>query len=388
MGDPNQIRFSEPDITQDDIDAVTAVLRSGWITTGSENQALEADLAAYLGVAHVVAVSSCTAALEIAVAALGLRRGARIGVPTWTFVSTALAAYHRGLRPVPLDVDEDTFNLSEGALKRALTEDAGLSAVIGVHFGGVAMDRSVHELCAEAAIPLIEDAAHALGTRDHRGMVAGQDTAGCCYSFYATKNLTSAEGGALATDDAELAAFAQSFRLHGLSRDAWTRYAPDSRAGAYDVLGDGLKANLPDVLAAIARSQLRRFDDMQSIRRRLVERYRTHLAGVPGLRTAPAALRPDGADHLMMVLLADGTDRTAVQSRMGHDGVGTSVHFRPLHTFGWFREQGLAPGPGGTPVADRYAARALSLPLHTKMSVDDVDRVCTSLVDALATTSR
>ncbi len=385
MGSPNELRYNRPDITEDDVDAVAAVLRSGWITTGGEAQQLEADLAAWLGVEHVVAVASCTAAIEIAVAHLRLPRGSRVGVPTWTFVSTAIAAYHRGLVPVLLDVDEDTFNLSEAAVKRALTEDGGLDAVIGVHFGGVALPRALHELCADAAVPLVEDAAHALGTRDHRGYVAGQGTAGCCYSFYATKNLTSAEGGALATDDAELAAFAQSFRLHGLSRDAWKRYAPGAPASAaqYDVVGDGLKANLPDVLAALARSQLTRFDRMQAARRHLTDRYRERLGAVPGLRLVPAQADPGSADHLMMVLLPGGADRGAVQASMQDDGVGTSVHFRPLHTFGWFREHGLGPGPGGVPVADRSTDRALSLPLYSGMTDADVDQACDALERAL-----
>lgn len=377
------IGFSLPDITEAEIDAVGRVLRSDWITTGAECVGLEEDLRAYLGVEHVVAVSSCTAALEIAVAHLDLPRGARIGVPTWTFVSTALAAFHRGLRPVPLDVDPDTFNLSEQALKRALHEDGGLAAVIGVHFGGVALPAAVHDLCAEAGVPLIEDAAHALGTRDRRGLVAGQGTAGCCFSFYATKNLTSAEGGALATDDEELAAFAQSFRLHGLSRDAWARYHPGAPTTGYDILGDGLKANLPDVLAAIARSQLRRFDEMQARRRALVDRYRDGLAGLPGVQPVPRHADPGSADHLMMVLLPADADRAAVQAELSAAGIGTSVHFRPLHDFDWFRQQGLTPGPGGVPVAEAHRLRALSLPLHTRLADDDVDRVCDVLAGAL-----
>src|SRR5262249_44551058 len=155
---------------------------------------------------HVVTMSSCTAALDVAVAALRLPAGSRVAVPTWTFVSSALSPVHAGLVPVLLDVDPDTLNLSTASLERAVAE--GVDAVVGVHFGGQALPREVYDLCEAADIPLIEDAAHALGARDHRGMVAGQGTAGACYSFYATKNLTCAEGGALATDDEELAHFA------------------------------------------------------------------------------------------------------------------------------------------------------------------------------------
>lgn len=379
-----EIRFSLPDMTDAEVDAVARVLRSGWITTGAETLALEAELSQYTGAPHVVAVSSCTAAIEIAVAHLGLPRGARVGVPTWTFVSTAIAPYHRGLRPVPLDVDETDFNLSPEALERALPD---LDAVIGVHFGGVAFSKDLRTMCADARIPLIEDAAHAMGAQDDRGMVAGQGTAGCCYSFYATKNLTSAEGGALATDDPDLADFARSFRLHGLSQDAWQRYEPGAKVASYDVLGDGLKANLPDVLAALARVQLARFDDLQARRGQLVEHYRRRLAELP-VRLVPDHRPPGSADHLMMLLLPEGVDRTALREEMQRAGVGTSVHFRPLHTFGWFEREGLLSGPGGTPVADRYAERALSLPLHTCLADEDVDRVCEVLGDALAAQSR
>ena len=379
----SEIRFSAPDIGQREVDAATRALLSGWITTGEECRSLETELAAYLGVEHVVVMSSCTAALEISAAHLALPEGSRIGVPTWTFVSTALAPFHRGLRPVPLDIEPNTFNLSPTALAAAL-EDGGLDAVIGVHFGGTPMSSEIHQLCNDAGVPLIEDAAHALGARDERGLVAGQGTAGCCYSFYATKNLTSAEGGALATDDAELAAFAQSFRLHGLSRDAWARYTPGAKTESYDILGDGLKANLPDVLAAVARVQLERFPDLQARRRELALQYRELLATMPSLRIVPSELPDGGADHLMMVLLPEGTDRAIVQKQLSAESIGSSVHFRPLHTFAWFAENGLDAGPGGTPVADTYAERALSLPFHTRLSSGDVERVCTTLQHALA----
>ena len=226
---PPAVPFAVPDLDADDVAAVARVLESGWLTTGAECLGLEADLGAYLGADHVVAMSSCTAALDTAVAYLDLPPGSRIGVPTWTFVSSALCAVHLGHRPVLLDVDADTLNLSVESLDAALRDpapDGGLDAVVGVHFGGVALSPAIHERCAEAGVPLIEDAAHALGTRDHRGLVAGRGSAGACLSFYATKNLTSAEGGALVTDDADLADFARSYRLHGLSRDAWARYHP------------------------------------------------------------------------------------------------------------------------------------------------------------------
>ena len=370
------IPFALPDLTEDDVDAVAAVLRSGWLSTGGECAALESELAERTGAPHVVAMSSCTAALEIALASLHLPRGARVGVPTWTFVASASSIVRTGGVPVLLDVDHDTLNVSPTAVEAAIAE--GLDALMVVHFAGSAVDPAVLELARDAGIPVVEDAAHALGTVDGRGPVSGLGTVGACVSFYATKNLTSAEGGALATHDEEVALFARSQRLHGLSTDAWSRY----RIGAtpeYDVIEPGYKANLPDVLAAIARSQLGRFDAMQARRRVITTRYREGLASMDGVRIVPAVPDPGSADHLFVIVLPEGVDRAEVNSGMAAVGIGTSVHFRPVHTFSWFRDH--APlGQGGVPVADALASRALSLPLHTTMTDGQVDRV----LDALA----
>jgi dTDP-4-amino-4,6-dideoxygalactose transaminase len=244
----------------------------------------------------------------------------------------------------------------------------------------VPVDAEVRRLCAEAGVPVLEDAAHALGATDERGPVNGRDVLGACYSFYATKNLSCGEGGAIATFDPALADFARSWRLHGLSRDAWARYRPGARPGAslYELVGPGLKANLPDLLAALARSQLARFDKMQARRRTLVERYRARLAEVPDLRCVPAQLVEGGADHLMAVVLPDGVDRAEVVGSLAAAGVPTSVHFQPLHGFSWVAAH-CPPGPAGLDVATELAPRALSLPLHTSLAEADVDRV----VDAL-----
>lgn len=374
------VGFATPVIIDDDVAAVARVLRSGWLSTGSECTALEAELAELVGAPHVIAVSSCTAALEIAVASLRLPPGGRVGVPTWTFVASASSIVHAGAIPVMLDVDAHTLNVSPASVEAAIAE--GLDALMVVHFAGTPVDRAVLDLAEAAGIPVIEDAAHALGATDHRGPISGAGTVGACYSFYATKNLTSAEGGALATHDGELAAYARSQRLHGLSNDAWGRY----RVGAstdYDVLEPGLKANLPDVLAAIARSQLQRFGAMQARRREIVERYRAVVSTLPGCGIVPAAAEPGSADHLFVVVLPEGAERRAVTGAMAEAGIGTSVHFRPVHTFTWFREH--APiGPSGVATAERLADRTLSLPLHAGMTEREVDRVLDALTGILS----
>jgi dTDP-4-amino-4,6-dideoxygalactose transaminase len=372
------IPFAPPVIDDDDVAAVERVLRSGWLTTGAEALQLEAELAERLDAPHVVAVSSATAAIEIAYAALDLPAGARVGVPTWTFVSSALAPHHHGAVPVLLDVDEDTLNVSAQAVEAAI---GALDALVVVHFGGVPVERAVLDVAERAGVPVIEDTAHAFGARDHRGPMGGRGTVGSCLSFYATKNLTSAEGGALVTHRDDIADFARSFRLHGMSKDAWDRYRP-GKWNQYEIVAPGIKANLPDVLAALARSQLRRFDDFQATRRRLVQRYRTSLAGVTGLRFVPGDLHEDGADHLTIVLLPEGVDRGAVQRALSDAGIGTSVHFQPLHRFGWMRDNATL-GPAGVETAEAVADRALSLPLSAALTEDHVDRVCDRLAEAV-----
>jgi dTDP-4-amino-4,6-dideoxygalactose transaminase len=378
--DESPITFATPDVSAADIEAVVRVMRSGWLTTGEECRQLEDELAAYLSIPQVVSMSSCTAALETAVAYLDLPPGARIVVPTWTFVSSALAPIRQGATAILLDIDEDTLNVSEKSIEAALHE--GIDGAVIVHLGGVPVASGVRASCAAENVPVIEDAAHALGASDERGRLAGEGTVAACFSFYATKNLTCAEGGALATDDEGLADFARSFRLHGLSRDAYARYRPGSTA-AYDLVSPGIKANLPDLLAALARSQLKRYGDLQARRRALVHRYRSNLTTIDGLRCVPEQLDENGADHLMIVVLPEGVDRGSVVHYLNGAGVASSVHFQPLHTFPWF-EKNVLIGPGGTPVADALAARVLSLPLHPGLTTRDVDRVCDTLCEAVA----
>lgn len=373
------VPFSLPSIEEDDIEAVTATLRSRWLTTGGQSLEFERELADYLGVQHAVAVASCTHALEICLHYLGLPAGSRVGVPDWTFVSTALSAVHAGYQPVLIDIEEHTLNLSPVSLDAAL--DQGLDAVVGVHFGGSAVREDVHLLCADRAVPLVEDAAHALGASDGNGLVNGRRSLAACFSFYATKNLTSGEGGAITTENGDLADFARTFRLHGMSRDAWKRYLPGD-GFLYDVNSAGIKANFPDILAALARSQLRRFSQLQARRRRLVGRYRHNLAQVRGISVVPPQADPGSADHLMVVLLPPGTSRPRVVAELHGAGISTSVHFQPLHLFRGM-DKHFVLGPTGVGTADRLAQRALSLPLYPDLTGDQVDRVCDALALAV-----
>ena len=230
-------------------------------------------------------------------------------------------------------------------------------------------------------MPLIEDAAHAFGTKDERGFVGGPGTASACFSFYATKNLTSGEGGAIATDDEDLATFARTYRLHGMSADALARYKPGGSV-TYDMVDPGIKANMPDLLAALARSQLARYEQSQARRRALLNRYRD-LLEPEGIRFVPSGRVDGSADHLAVVLLPEGTDRDLVVAGLKGRGISPSIHFRPLHHFSWFAVN-AATGPGGLATCEAVWPRALSLPLHVGLSVADVDRVAAALLDEVA----
>lgn len=377
-----RVDFAVPDITEEELTAVCRVLRSGWLTTGEECSAFEDELKAFVqGGCAAVAMSSCTAALETAFAYLDLPASSRVGVPAWTFVSSALAPMKCGLRPVLLDVDADSMNLDVTSLEAALEE--GLDAVVVVHFGGLPVDPRIHDVCASYSVPIVEDCAHALGATDHRGPMAARGSVAGCFSFYATKNLTTGEGGALVTEDPSLADFARSYRLHGLSRDGWARNRLDGPS-SYDLLTAGIKANLPDILAALGRVQLARLPELQERRSFLVTRYRQQLGQIAGLRCVPSGEPPTGtsAHHLMTVILPDGVDRDKVRRSLTERAIATSVHFPPLTDFTLFRGQADV-GPTGLPTVNALGGRAVSLPLHPGLSETDVRLVCDALQESL-----
>lgn len=361
--------------------AVLDVLDSGWVTTGEQVLRFERELADYVGAAHGVAVSSCTAALQLSLAALGLPRGAKVLMSTMTFCGAAGAICHAGLVPVLADVDPGTGMPSPRTAAAAAREAGGVDAAVVVHLAGLPTD--VAALADAVGLPLervVEDAAHALGTMVG-GTPVGSISRATCFSFYATKNLPVGEGGMVTTDDAELADRLRVTRLHGMSRDAWKRYLPGG-GWRYDVESDGLKANLTDIEAAIGRAQLRHFDAAQAHRARVAARYDSGLSAIRGLGL-PA--RPRGgrhAWHLYAVRVRPeyGTHRDRLSELLRDRGIGTSVHFIPVHQLSWFRHECVLPS-GGFPGADEVFDQTLSLPMDQVISDDEVDAVCAALVE-------
>ena len=378
-----EIAFCRTVITADAQQAAQQVLASGWVTMGAETLAFEEEFGSWVGARHAVAVSSCTAAIELALTALGLPPGARVLTPTLTFCGAVQAIVHAGLRPVLVDADAATLAVSPEGVAAAARH--GASAMVVQHMAGYPVDSA--ELAAAAGLPpgrVVEDAAHGLGATI-RGRPVGSDSTAACFSFYATKNLPIGEGGAITTTDAALAGRLRRMRLHGMSGDAWRRYHK-SGSWRYTVESSGLKANFTDIQAAIGRAQLRSLSQWQQRRREITARYDALLAPLSGIGLPPRPAADQHAWHLYIVRIQDGfgATRDAVVEALSDAGVGTSVHFIPVHHLPYFREL-LGPDVcDRLPVADALFPQLLSLPLHPGLTDADTERVCEALAAVAA----
>ena len=376
------IPFHRPSIGEEEIAAVVATLRSGWLTTGERASTLERVFADAIGVPHALAVSSGTAALHLALRAAGIGAGDEVIVPTTTFTATAEAVVYLGARPVLADVDPVTGNVGADEVARRVGRRT--RAVVPVHLGGLPCDLdAIGAVARQAGIVVIDDAAHALPARV-RGRPVGTLADATAFSFYATKNITTGEGGVVTTARADWAERMQLWRLHGLSRDAWKRYTAEG-SWAYEVVDVGFKYNLPDVLAAIGLAQLPKLDRFLAERRALAARYHEALAGCELLALPEEPPELESAWHLYVVRLALERlrmERAAVIEALREHGIGTSVHFIPLHRHPYYRRT-LEVEPRQFPGAEALFAGCISLPLYPGLAPEDVDRVASTLLDVL-----
>ena len=388
--------FALPDLGEAEIEAVVRVLRSGWITTGPEVQAFEREFAEYLGVRHAVAVNSCTAALHLALEAAGIGPGDEVLTSTITFTATGEVVEYLGARTRFADVDADTLNLDPAAVRALIQaeyvrrgdawvhrETGGrLRAIVPVHYGGQSCDMpALQAIAAEYGLFVVDDAAHALPAmlNDRKVGAMGCPTA---FSFYATKTLTTGEGGMLTTDDDALAARARVMALHGITRDAWKRY---TAAGSwfYEVSDAGYKYNLTDIAAALGRVQLRRLHEMQAGRARIAARYDDAFATLDAVE--PLVTRPGvgHARHLYSIRLRLdrlSIDRARFIEELKERQIGTSVHFIPLHRQPFYAGK-YGYDPAGFPVAEAVYPRLVSLPIYSRMSDGDVASVIAAVTD-------
>ena len=400
------IPFAAPDIGEAEIDAVVEALRSGWLTTGPAAAAFEREFAAYLlgmgpgtgigtapvtvpgtgAAVHAVALNSATAGLHLALEASGIGPGDEVIVPTWTFTATAEVVRYLGADPIIVDVDPDTLNLDLDGARAAIT--ARTRAIIPVHFGGLPLDRTALGVLADAhELAVIEDAAHCFPAMSAGVPVGLGDSAAVVFSFYATKTMTSGEGGMVVTADPALAQRVKTMRLHGISRDVFDRYSAPGASWAYEVVAPGYKYNLTDPAAAMGRVQLARAAQMRDRRAAIAQRYDAALADLPVRR--PAGADSAGTTHAWHLYVL----RLEVDAPMSRDafiaamaaeyGIGCSVHFIPLHRHPYWRDR-YALARERFPQAEAAFAGAVSLPLSSALTDAQVDRVIAATRGLLA----
>jgi dTDP-4-amino-4,6-dideoxygalactose transaminase len=357
---------------------VLETLDSGWITTGRHAHDLGERIAQRAGAKHGIAVNSATGALHLALVALGVKRGDEVITSTYTFAACVNVIEHVGAVPVLVDVEPDTLCLDPRAVAAAITPRT--RAILTVDYAGHPCDYgALLELAEHHGLPLVEDAAHALGASWH-GRPVGSFATITAFSFYATKNLTTGEGGCAVTQDDALAERIGLLSLHGMNRDAWKRY---TAAGSwyYEVTVPGYKYNLSDVLAAIGIGQLERFDEFQRRRRELVAHYDRLLSAIPEVRRPVTRPDVEHAWHLYPIALELErltVDRARFIQELRAENIGTSVHFIPIHLHPHFRDT-LGTAEGRFPVAENAYRRAVTLPLFPRMEPRDVEDVCAAV---------
>jgi dTDP-4-amino-4,6-dideoxygalactose transaminase len=373
---PAGIPCFRPAIGEEEIAAATAVLRSGWLTTGPKAREFEQKFAAFLGDGvEAVAVNSATAGLHLAAEACGIGPGDEVIVPTLTFTATASVIRYLGAEVLLVDVEERTRCIDLDHAEYRLTPRC--KAIIPVHFGGLPCDMTkVMAFAHRHGLKVIEDAAHALPARCDNRLIGSWESDACIFSFYACKPITTGEGGMIVTRDPKIAARARVMRTHGLDRDAFDRFRKVGASWSYDVVAPGFKYNLTDVAAAIGVIQLSRAVSLQASRQRAAERYLKKLAGLP--IECPAVAPPGGLNawHMFPIRVQESAhgDRDNLIAALTAEGIGTSVHYRPLHEMTYWKER-YRCGPGDFPAASRYFAGAVTLPLFAGMTDAQVDRV-------------
>lgn len=370
------IPFAVPDIGSMEIDAVVDAMRSGWLTTGPRTHAFEHEFAEFLGGdVHAVAVNSATAGLHLALEALGIGPGDEVLVPTWTFTATAEVVRYLGADPVFVDVEPESLNIDLEAAKSAVSERT--RAVLPVHFAGLAVNLSrLRNFADEHGLRVVEDAAHALPSTSD-GTVIGMGTSDAVvFSFYATKTMTTGEGGMVVTSDGDMAERFRTMRLHGINRNVFDRYQSKTPSWHYDVVAPGFKYNMTDTAAAMGRVQLRRLHEMRDRRAAIARRYTEAFADLPIALPLNPAEGDTHAWHLYAIRLGRdaGITRDAFVAALSEAEIGTSVHFIPLHRQPYWRDR-YKLVDDNFPVATAAFADVVSLPIYSGMRADQVDRV-------------
>jgi dTDP-4-amino-4,6-dideoxygalactose transaminase len=399
------LHFALPEVDDAELIQIKDAIDSSWITTGPKTKQLEAEFAAYVGAKHAIAVNSGTAAMHLALDAVGLKRGDEVITTTYTFAATAEVVRYFDARPVLVDIRPDDFNIDPELIEKAITERT--KAIIPVHIGGLPAELdAVYAIASKYRLAVIEDAAHALPTR-YKSQIIGQDlrhhmkSAGSglrrgpsleahsfarltCFSFYATKPVTTAEGGMICLDRDDLADRCRIMSLHGINKDAWKRYTAEG-SWYYEIIAPGYKYNMSDIAAAMGLAQLKKVDRMWGQRREIARRYNEAFKDVRELQIPSDCEDCQHAWHLYMLRLnlhQLQIDRATFIEELKRRNIGASVHFIPLHIHPYYRDT-YGFKPEDYPIAYREYMREVSLPIYSRMSDQDTDDVIEAVRDVV-----
>ena len=367
--------FSRPSIGEDAIESVAESIRSGWVAMGPKVTQFEKAISEYVGSRYAISMNSATAGLHSSVMAMGIGPGDEVITTPMTFASTVNAVILAGARPVLVDIDRHSLNIDVNKIEQAVTPHT--KAIIPVHFAGMPCDMdAIEEIAGRHNLMIIEDAAHALGA-SYKGRKIGSDKGRghvAVFSFHPTKNITTAEGGMVCTEDEDIAEYLSVFRQNGMSKGAWNRYSSSGNTH-YDVPMPGLKYQMSDIQAAIGLSQMKRLDSFNRRRREICAEYEKELSGCPGISFQRSA----GYEHVhnrhIFPILVDtaalGIDRDGFMRQMKERNVGTALHYNAIHLFSGYAGV-LGSKRGDFPEAEYVSDRILSIPLFPAMTDDDV----------------
>lgn len=383
MSESIKVPFFRPSIGEEEIDEVVATLRGGWLTTGDRARRFEEGFCAYLGGdVEAIAVNSATAGLHLALEALGIGPGDQVVVPDLTFTASAEVVRYLGAEVRLVDVDPETLCLDPAAFEAAINERT--KAVMPVHYGGLSCDLDrISAICTRHGIEIVEDAAHALPTRWQGRLIGSHGTAATVFSFYANKTITTGEGGMLVTPRRDLAERARIMRLHGIDRDAFDRFRKPGAGWRYDIVAPGFKYNLSDLAAAVGVRQLEKTDGLCKKRATIAERYLDAFADLPA-RLPVRGEQGGHSWHLFPIRLnADAPlDRDAFIARMTELGIGTSMHYAPLHRMTYWKER-YDLKPEDFPVSEDAFTNLVTLPLFPDMTEAEIGAVIGAVRDTL-----
>ena len=372
------IPFAPPYITEDEINAAIEVLRSGWLSMGYKTLEFENKFAEYIGSKHAVATNSCTSALFLSLKVLGIKKGDEVITTPFTFAATANVIVHCGAKPVFVDIEEETYNINADKIEEKITDKT--KAIIVVHYGGQPADmKKIMKIAREYDLKVIEDAAHAVGSEYEKGKKVGSFGNLTCFSFYATKPMTTGEGGMITLNSDDLNEELRILRLHGISRDAWKRYL-EMDNWYYEVIEAGYKFNPTDISSAIGLEQLKKLDWMNERRKEIAEYYNEHLQGLDIIRPHIDS-NVKSSYHLYPIRLIN-YDRNKFIKKMAQNGIGTSVHFIPLHLMPFYRKR-YGYKRGDFPVAEKVFENIVSLPIYPQLTEKQLEFIVKSIKEII-----